>query len=169
MMSRAKMIMEESLILLLTMILITAGLIGSVLPMLPGSPLILLGTFIYAWYTGFTIITWGVLLVLFALVLLSQIVEYLATVIGAKKYGASRWGVAGAVAGGFIGFFAGGIFGIIAGPFVGALAGELLYGRTIGTSMKIGFGTFVGFIGGAIGKFIIALSMVGVFLGALMF
>ena len=151
----------------MTVLLFSAGLIGSFLPMLPGSPLILLGAFIYAWYTDFTVITWGVLLVLVALALLSQMVEYLATIIGAKKYGASRWGVAGAVAGGLIGFFAGGVLGIIAGPFIGALAGELLYGRTIGTSMKIGFGTLVGFIGGAIGKLIIALAMVGVFLGVL--
>jgi len=159
--------MEQSLIIVITVLLFSAGLIGSVLPMLPGSPLILLGAFIYAWYTDFTVITWGVLLILFVLTLLSQMVEYLATIIGAKKYGASRWGIAGAVAGGFIGFFAGGIFGIIAGPFFGALAGELLYGRTIGISMKIGFGTLVGFIGGAIGKLIIALAMVGVFLGVL--
>jgi uncharacterized protein len=159
--------MEQSLIILITVLLFSAGLIGSVLPMLPGSPLILLGAFIYAWYTDFTVITWGVLLILFALTLLSQMVEYLATIIGAKKYGASRWGIAGAVAGGLIGFFAGGVLGIIAGPFLGALVGELLYGRTIGTSMKIGFGTLVGFIGGAIGKLIIALAMVGVFLGVL--
>jgi len=59
------------------------------------------------------------------------------------------------------------VLGIIAGPFIGALAGELLYGRTMGTSMKIGFGTLVGFVGGAIGKLIIALAMVGVFLGVL--
>jgi uncharacterized protein YqgC (DUF456 family) len=160
--------MEQSLVILITVFLFSAGLIGSVLPMLPGSPLILLGAFIYAWYTDFTVITWGVLLILFALTLLSQMVEYLATIIGAKKYGASRWGVAGAVAGGLIGFFAGGVLGIIAGPFIGALAGELLYGRTISTSMKIGFGTLVGFIGGAIGKLIIALAMVGVFLGVLL-
>ena len=159
--------MEQSLIILITVLLFSAGLIGSVLPMLPGSPLILLGAFIYAWYTDFAVITWGVLLVLFALTLLSQMVEYLATIIGAKKYGASRWGIAGAVAGGFIGLFAGGIFGIIAGPFLGALVCELLYGRTIGTSMKIGFGTLAGFIGGAIGKLIIALAMVGVFMGVL--
>jgi uncharacterized protein YqgC (DUF456 family) len=159
--------MEQSLIIVITVLLFSAGLIGSVLPMLPGSPLILLGAFIYAWYTDFTVITWGVLLVLFALTLLSQMVEYLATIIGAKKYGASRWGVAGAVAGGLIGLFAGGVLGIMIGPFLGALVCELLYGRTIGTSMKIGFGTLVGFIGGAIGKLIIALAMVGVFLGVL--
>jgi uncharacterized protein YqgC (DUF456 family) len=159
--------MEQSVIILITVILITAGLIGSVLPMLPGSPLILLGAFMYAWYTDFTVISWGVLLVLAALTIASQVVDYLATVIGAKKYGASRWGITGAVAGGFIGFFAGGIFGIIAGPFIGALAGELLHGRTMAASAKIGFGTFVGLIGGAIGKFIIALTMAGIFLGAL--
>jgi uncharacterized protein len=161
--------MEQSIVILITILLITAGLIGSVLPMLPGSPLILLGAFLYAWYTDFTIISWGVLLVLAGLTILGQAVDYLATVMGAKKYGASRWGIAGAVAGGFIGFFAGGLFGIIAGPFIGALAGELLYGRTMGVSVKIGFGTFVGLIGGAIGKLIISLTMTGIFIVRIIF
>ena len=109
--------MEQSLVILITVLLFSAGLIGSVLPMLPGSPLILLGAFIYAWYTDFTVITWGVLLILFALTLLSQMVEYLATIIGAKKYGASRWGIAGAVAGGFIGFFREEYSVLLPGPF----------------------------------------------------
>ncbi len=159
--------MEQFFLIAITIILMVVGLAGSVLPMLPGTPLILIGAFIYAWYTNFTVVTWGILIVLLALMLLSQLLEYLASMMGAKKFGASRWGIAGAFCGGFIGLFLGGIVGIIVGPFLGALLFELFYGKTIKASLQIGFGTVVGFVGGAIGKFIIALTMIGVFLGAL--
>ena len=159
--------MEEFLLIAITIILMAVGLAGSVLPMLPGTPLILLGAFLYAWYTNFTVVTWAVLIVLLALMLLSQLLEYLASMMGAKKFGASRWGIVGAFCGGFIGLFLGGIAGIIIGPFLGALLFELCYGKTIKASLQIGFGTFVGFVGGAIGKFIISLTMIGIFIGAL--
>ncbi len=159
--------MEQFFFITITIILMAVGLAGSVLPMLPGAPLIFLGAFIYAWYTNFAVVTWGILILLLALMLLSQLLEYLASMMGAKKFGASRWGIAGAFCGGFIGFFLGGIVGIIIGPFLGALLFELFYGKTIKASLHIGFGTVVGFVGGVIGKFIVALTMIGVFLGAI--
>jgi uncharacterized protein YqgC (DUF456 family) len=159
--------MEQFFFIAITIILMVAGLAGSVLPMLPGTPLIFLGALIYAWYTNFTVVTWGILIVLLTLMLLSQLLENLASMIGAKKFGASRWGITGAFCGGIIGLFLGGIVGIIIGPFLGALLFELFYGKTVKASLQIGFGTVVGFVGGAIGKFIIALTMIGVFLGAI--
>jgi hypothetical protein len=140
------------------------GLIGSVLPFIPGSPLILLGAFIYAWYTDFLVVTWGTLVILLLLTVLSQILDYLASILGAKKFGASRWGMSGAFLGGIIGLFSGGILGILIGPFIGALLLELLHGQDLPASLKIGLGTLVGFLGGAIGKIIIALTMIGIFL-----
>jgi uncharacterized protein YqgC (DUF456 family) len=140
------------------------GLIGSVLPFVPGSPLILLGAFVYAWYTDFLVVTWGTLVILLLLTVLSQILDYLASILGAKKFGASRWGMSGAFLGGIIGLFSGGILGILIGPFIGALLLELLHGQDLPASLKIGLGTLVGFLGGAIGKIIIALTMIGIFL-----
>jgi hypothetical protein len=140
------------------------GLIGSVLPFIPGSPLILLGAFIYAWYTDFLVVTWGTLVILLLLTVLSQILDYLASILGAKKFGASRWGMSGAFLGGIIGLFSGGVLGILIGPFIGALLLELLHGQDLPASLKIGLGTLVGFLGGAIGKIIIALTMIGIFL-----
>lgn len=144
--------------------LMLIGLIGSVLPFIPGSPLILLGAFIYAWYTDFLVVTWGTLVILLLLTVLSQILDYLASILGAKKFGASRWGMSGAFLGGIIGLFSGGILGILIGPFIGALLLELLHGQDLPASLKIGLGTLVGFLGGAIGKIIIALTMIGIFL-----
>ncbi|MDP3040997.1 MAG: DUF456 domain-containing protein, partial [Deltaproteobacteria bacterium] len=134
------------------------------LPFIPGSPLILLGAFIYAWYTDFLVVTWGTLVILLLLTVLSQILDYLASILGAKKFGASRWGMSGAFLGGIIGLFSGGILGILIGPFIGALLLELLHGQDLPASLKIGLGTLVGFLGGAIGKIIIALTMIGIFL-----
>ncbi len=154
----------DLLIIILVVILMATGLIGSVLPFLPGSPLIFIAAGIYAWYTGFAAVGWGTLSVLLVLMLLSQLVDYAASMMGAKRYGASTWGITGAFIGGIVGMFVGGIIGILIGPFLGAFVFEMAKGRGMNQSLKIGFGTFIGFIGGAIGKFIIALTMVGIFL-----
>lgn len=140
------------------------GLFGTVLPFIPGSPIIFAGALLYAWYTDFTIISWSTLSLLLVLVVTSQILEYLASLVGAKRYGAGKWGIIGAFVGGLVGLFLGGIFGIIIGPFLGAVIFEMVGGRKMNDSLKIGFGTLVGFIGGAIGKFILGLIMVGIFL-----
>jgi uncharacterized protein len=154
----------DILIILITSILMIMGLMGSVLPMLPGPPLIFLGALIYAWHTNFMIISWGTLIIFVFFVMLGQFLDYFATVLGAKKYGASRWGMVGAFLGGVIGIFIGGVLGIIIGPFFGAIALELLQGKAMDVSLKIGLGTIVGFLGGAIGKLIISIIMIGIFL-----
>lgn len=148
----------------LTILLIGLGLLGTVLPFIPGSPIIFTGVLLYAWHTDFAVISWGTLSVLLALVAASQVLEYLASLVGAKRYGAGKWGIIGAFVGGLGGLFLGGIFGILIGPFLGAVVFEMIGGRKINDSLQIGFGTLVGIIGGAIGKFIIGLIMVGIFL-----
>ncbi len=152
------------MILTASIILMLIGLIGSVLPLIPGSPLILLGAFIYAWYSDFSVISWGTLAILLALVVLSQTIEYLASLLGAKKFGASRRGLVGAFLGGLIGLFSGGIAGTLIGSFFGALLLEFFHGRNLNASLRIGLGTWIGFFCGAVGKFIIALTMIGIFL-----
>ena len=151
------------LIIVLTTLLIITGLVGCVVPILPGPLFVLMGAFLYAWYTGFAEVTWGVLGVLALLTLVSQALDYLASTMGARKFGASRWGVAGSFAGALVGLFFG-IPGILIGPFVGAMLFEMLRGRNINESFKIGYGTLVGFLGGAIGKVAIAITMIGIFL-----
>ena len=151
----------STIIIMATIALMLIGLIGSVLPFIPGSPLILLGAFIYAWYPDFLVVTWETLVILLFFTVLSQILDYLASILGAKKSGASRWGMSGAFLGGIIGLFSG---GILIDPFTGALLLELFHGQDLPASLKIGLGTLVGFLGGAIGKIIIALTMIGIFL-----
>jgi len=155
---------EQTLILILTFILMFLGLFGSVLPGLPGAPLILLGALLSAWYTGFTAVTWPVLLWLLILTLLSFILEFLASVLGVKKLGGSRWGMTGAFLGGIIGLFAGGLVGVLVGPFLGAFFLELIKTEDPKKSLKSGFGSLVGLLAGAVGKLILAVIMIGIFL-----
>lgn len=140
------------------------GLIGCIIPVLPGPLLVLLGAFVYAWHTDYTVVSWAVLGVLAGLTLFSQLLDYLASMIGAKKFGAGKWGMAGALVGGVAGLFSAGVLGIIIGPFIGAIVFELAGGKDFRSSLKIGLGTLVGFLGGAVGKVIIAVTMIFIFL-----
>ena len=154
---------EHALISILAAVLMFLGLLGSVLPGLPGAPLILMGALVYAWYTSFTVITWTILAGLAILTALSYILEFFASVLGVKKLGGSGWGMAGALAGAVFGLLFGGLPGLIIGPFLGAFLLELAKTKDAHASLKSGVGTLVGFLAGAIGKLIIALVMIGIF------
>jgi len=156
--------MITTLIIIITVLLMLTGLVGCIIPILPGPLLVLTGALVYAWYTDFTVVSWAVIAVLSGLALLSQLLDYLASMIGAKKFGAGKWGMAGALIGAVVGLFAGGIFGIIVGPFIGAFVFEMVGGKDFRASLKIGVGTLVGFLGGAIGKVTIAVTMIFIFL-----
>jgi len=156
--------MPHELAIGLTAVLMLLGLAGSVLPLLPGSPLILAGALLYAWQTQFTVVGPTDLIVLGVLALAGQGLDYAATALGAKKYGASSWGMAGAFIGGTLGLIAANIIGLVIGSFAGAVVFELLKGGELKASVQIGYGTLIGFLCGAVGKVIVALTMVGYFL-----
>jgi uncharacterized protein YqgC (DUF456 family) len=102
------------------------------------------------------------LVFLVLLTLCSLLFDYLATMFGARKLGATWRGLAGAVVGAAIGMFFG-PFGILLGPFVGALAFELISGRGFSDSARAGAGAMLGFVLGAVGKVACCLAMIGVF------
>jgi len=154
----------DILVILLTAGLFIAGAAGTVLPLVPGTPLIFAGALLYAWHSNFARVGWPTLLFLLILTGLSQVLEPLASLIGAKKYGAKSSGLWGAFLGGILGFLVGGIFGLIIGPFVGAFVLEMIRGRNVREAFDVGFGTLIGFLGGMVGKLLIALLMIAVFL-----
>jgi uncharacterized protein len=156
--------MPHELAIALTAVLMLLGLAGSVLPLLPGSPLILAGALLYAWQTQFTVVGPADLIVLGVLALAGQGLDYAATALGAKKYGASSWGIAGACIGGALGLIAANVIGLVVGSFAGAVIFELLKGGELKASVRVGYGTLIGFLCGAVGKVIIALIMVGYFI-----
>jgi uncharacterized protein len=147
--------------------MIVVGLLGTVLPALPGVPLLFAGMFLAAWTDNFIHvgpITLGVLGVLCALAIAADIV---ASLLGAKRVGASTWALVGAGIGTLAGFFFG-LPGLILGPFVGALGGELIAGSTLRRAAHVGVGTWLGMLFGTLVKVALAFAMIGIFLFALL-
>lgn len=143
-------------------VLVVVGLAGIVLPALPGLPLVFAGMLLASWANGFEHVGAGTLTVLGVLTVLSLGVDFLATAMGAKRVGASRLALIGAVVGTFAGLFLG-IVGIFIGPFVGALVGELIHGRQVGQAARVGMGTWLGILLGTVLKLGLAFAMVGLF------
>ncbi|MGO4221955.1 DUF456 domain-containing protein [Lysobacter sp. TAF61] len=143
-------------------ILILVGIAGTVLPALPGLPLVFGGMLLAAWAGDFREVGSVPLVILGVLTVLSLGIDLLATSIGAKRVGASRLAVVGAVLGTFAGLFFGPV-GLFAGPFVGALGGELIHGREVRKAAKVGFGTWLGIVFGVVLKLGLAFAMLGLF------
>ncbi len=157
--------MTQVIVIIAVALLMLAGLVGSIIPALPSTPLILVGALIWGIFTDFREITVWVLGVLAGLTAASQLLDYVAGIYGAKRMNASRWGLTGAFVGTVAGLFVGGLVGVIAGPFVGALLFELLFARKqLKEAVRVGFGALLGFLGGALGKLLIGLVMCGIFL-----
>jgi|SRR3989304_3088704 len=152
------------LILIISLLIMLGGLSGIVFPVIPSTPMIWLGVFIYAVCDGFESISWLLLLIFAVLTIISLVLDYLGGIIGAKKYGATKWGMIGSVIGGIGGFFMGGIIGLIFGPFFGAVLLELIFDKDITGAFKSGVGTLVGFLGGAIAKLAIGVIIIGIFI-----
>lgn len=158
----------QTLYYAIAVILVLVGIAGTILPALPGLPLVFAGMLLGAWAGDFAYIGVPTLVVLGVLTAFSLVVDFWATALGAKRVGASGKAVAGAVIGTFVGIFFGPI-GLFAGPFIGALAGELLHGRDVGQAARVGFGTWLGVVFGTVLKLALAFTMVGLFVLAWMF
>lgn len=152
----------QTLYYVLAGILILVGVAGTVLPALPGVPLVFVGMLLAAWAGGFEQVGGWMLLLLGVLTVLSIGIDLLATAMGAKRVGASKLALVGAVIGTFAGLFFGPI-GLLAGPFIGALAGELIHGREVRKATRVGFGTWLGILVGTVLKIGLAFAMLGLF------
>jgi len=131
-----------------------------------GTLIILIGSILYAFLTGFTLITVKALLILLALYAVGEVIEYASIIIGAKKLGASNAAVVGALVGGIIGAVAGaGIpgAGLILGAFLGMFLGwflvELAINKDAIKALKAGTGGVLGMLASVIVKVVIALAM----------
>jgi len=141
---------------------VALGVAGLLLPALPGAPLIFLGLVAAAWADGFAYVGWGWLTLFGALAALTYAVDFAATALGAKRFGASPRAVLGAVVGGFLGLF---FFplGLVLGPFLGALLAELSLRKDLEAAQRAGFGAALGFLLGGVAKLAIAFTMIGIF------
>ena len=152
----------------LAVLIILVGLAGTILPALPGVPLMLAGMLLSAWVGDFEQVGWGWLAVLAVLTGIALLADFVAGLLGAKRVGASPWALFGAAVGTVAGLFFG-LFGLLLGPFVGALLGELIAGSTLRRATEVGTGAWIGFLVGAVAKVAIAFTMLGVFVFAWIF
>ena len=143
--------------------LFLVGIVGAVIPVLPGTPFILAGIFIYAWSTGFEIVTWPWLITFTGLTLISVGLDHLLSVMAPRGAKASWWAVVGAAVGLVAGCFFG-LPGILLGPLVGATLFEWLYCRQLSHSLGAGISTFIGFMVATALKLAIAITMIGIFI-----
>jgi uncharacterized protein len=149
--------------LILAALLVVAGLAGLILPGLPGSPLIFAGLFVAAWAEDFNYVGAGTLIILGVLAVLTYVADFWATMFGAKKFGASKRAVIGALIGAIIGLFLG-LPGVIFGPFIGAVIGELSARRGLQDAARAGIGATIGLAIGVAVKMALAFSMIGIFI-----
>ncbi|MDR2012896.1 MAG: DUF456 domain-containing protein [Rhodanobacter sp.] len=143
-------------------ILIIAGLAGTIVPILPGVPILFLGMLIAAWANHFAHVGAFTLGILGALSVLALSVDVLAGLLGAQRAGASRAAVIGAALGTLIGLFFG-LPGLLLGPFIGALLGELAAGGTLHKAAGVGIGAWLGFLIGTVFKLAVCFAMLGIF------
>jgi uncharacterized protein len=146
-------------------ILVVVGIVGIVVPALPGTILIFAGLLVGAWADDFTRVGPLMLVVIAIIGVATYGVDFVATALGAKHLGASKRAMAGAALGTVLGFFLG-LPGIIIGPFLGAIAGELTVHRDWKRVGKAGLAAWVGFVVGTAVKVALAFLMVGLFAAA---
>ena len=138
--------------------LLAVGMLGCLLPVIPGpfisyaALFVMLGTRFAPSASELTV--FGIACAVVTLL------DYVVPALGAKKFNCSRWGVAGCVIGTAVGMFFG-VLGIVLGPFLGAVAGEIAAGKNFVSSMRGGFGAFLGFVFGVLLKIAYCVACAG--------
>jgi hypothetical protein len=155
----------DTLLYLLAALLVIIGIAGSILPALPGLPVVFCGLLLAAWVGDFETVGWMTLTLLGVLTLLAMAVDLVASLLGTRRVGASGLAVLGAAIGTVVGLFFG-LPGLLLGPFAGALVGELLAGRGMQQAARAGIGAWIGFVVGTLAKLGLAFTMLGVYLVA---
>ncbi len=148
----------DYVLITLGVLFIISGILGGILPVLPGPPLSYVGLMLlhfterYQFSTNFLIV-WGVITIVVYLL------DYLIPIWGTKKFGGSKRGVWGSIIGLLVGMLLFPPFGIIVGPFLGAVLGELSSGKQSREAFRSGFGSFLGFLVGTLLKLIVSGMM----------
>jgi uncharacterized protein YqgC (DUF456 family) len=150
-----------------SVVLILAGLAGTVLPALPGTALVLAGVVLTAWIDDFTRITGATVVIVTLLAVVSWVLDYVAGLLGAKRAGASKEAIVGAAVGTVVGIFMG-LVGVFFMPLAGAAIGEFIALRDQQRALRVGVATWLGIMVGMIAKVAIAFVMIGVFVVALL-
>ena len=146
----------------LVAVFMTAGVVGTVLPVIPGAMLIFAGAVLGAWIDDWSRVSAWTLGVIGLLALISIACDFVAGSLGAKRLGASPLAVSGAAIGTVVGVFTG-LWGVLFMPFVGAAIGEFIAMRNLQRAGRVGIATGVGLLVGVVVKLALAFSMIGIF------
>ena len=152
----------------LALLVMVVGLVGCVVPALPGTPLVLVAAVGHKLYFGSEGVGWLVLTILVILTAGSLVLEHLVSAYGARRFGATWRGVTGAIVGGLVGLFFG-LPGILLGPFAGAALFELAGRRTLEESGRAGVGATVGLIVASAAKVACCVGMIALFTANVVF
>jgi len=138
--------MSDYILLILGILLMVLGIIGCLVPVLPGPPFSFLGLILlhftrFGHFTNNELIAFGVIAVVIT------VLDYVVPVWGTKKFGGSKYGTRGATVGLVVGLFLGPL-GMVLGPLIGAFIGEMIFKDDINYALKAGFGSLIGFLTG---------------------
>lgn len=155
----------DLLLLFLGFLLMLTGILGSFLPVLPGTPLSWAGLLVLH-LTGAIPINWWFLGITLAIAAAVFALDYIIPVAGTKRFGGSRGGMIGTTIGLLVAivFPVLGIFGIVIWPFIGAVAGELANRSDGKSALRAAFGSFIGFLTGTLLKFVVTVIYLGLFI-----
>jgi uncharacterized protein len=156
------------LLWILALAMMAAGVVGTVLPAIPGPTLVFAGIALAAWIDDFTRISVWIVVAVGILAAITWVIDLVASVAGAKRVGASPWAIAGAAIGTVTGVFAG-FVGLLFLPLVGAAIGEYLAKRDALRAGKVGLATWLGLLIGTAIKVAIVFAMLGLFVAPLVF
>lgn len=152
----------DILFVVIGIILVFGGIIGSFLPVIPG-PITSWFGLLFLYLTSVIPINYTLLIITLIIALGIFILDYFIPGMGAKRFGGSRYGIIGTTIGLLIGLFFFPPFGIVLGPFLGALLGEFAYGATSKDAVKAAFGSLIGLLSSVFLKFIVAIVYAGIF------
>ena len=139
-------------LLVLAFLFMLIGIIGCIVPGLPGTPIAYVGLWI-AQATERVDFSWQFLLIWGIVVIVISVLDYIVPAWGTKQFGGTKWGVWGSTIGVFVGLFFG-ASGVILGPLVGAIVGELIAGKQLQEAIRAGWGSFIGILFGTILKLV---------------
>ncbi len=147
---------------IVAILLVLIGVAGTLLPMLPGVPLVFAGLLLAAWLDGFAKVSMLTMLIIGAIAVSAWVVDIAASVITAKKAGASKQALWGAAIGALLGIF-GGMPGLIIGPALGAIIGEFIAHQDSGRATSVGLAAGLGFVLALVVKIVLTMIMLAVF------
>ena len=148
--------------ILVAILLVVIGIAGTILPRLPGVPLVYAGLLLAAWHDSFDKVSILTMVIIGIVALLAWVVDFVASIMTAKKVGASKYALWGAGIGALLGIL-GGIPGLIIGPAIGAIIGELITHKDVSKATTVGIAAGLGFVLALAVKIVLSLTMLAVF------